>query len=92
MSEQIRIDVELAALENEYNALAKGHKERYVPTWVMRAMVLMQKQKQQRDDLAEALDWTIRFIDTYAKKQSGPATPELNKARAALAKMRGKGE
>lgn len=37
-------------------------------------------------ELLEALAWTVNFIDVYAAKQAGPATPELNKARAAIAK------
>lgn len=40
-------------------------------------------------DLLEMLSWAIRFIDTYAAKQAGPATPELNKARTVIAKAKG---
>ena len=40
-------------------------------------------------ELLERLSWAIKFIDTYAAKQAGPATPELNKARAAIAKATG---
>lgn len=34
---------------------------------------------------ADALAWTLRFIQTYAPHATGPCTPELNKAKAALA-------
>lgn len=37
-------------------------------------------------EMRDALRWAIRFIETYAREEAGPATPELNKARAALAK------
>lgn len=37
------------------------------------------------DELVKRLAWAIRFIEIYATKHSGPHTPELNKARAALA-------
>lgn len=37
------------------------------------------------DELALRLGWAISFIDVYARKAAGPATPELNKCRAALA-------
>ena len=40
----------------------------------------------ERDGMRDALRWAIRFIEIYAREESGPATPELNKARAALAK------
>lgn len=39
-------------------------------------------------ELLAALEWAVRFIDTYAKKNSGPATPEINKCRAAIAKAK----
>ena len=45
----------------------------------------------QEEDLAtvtraavDALAWTIRFIDSHARSASGPAVPELQKARSAL--------
>jgi len=37
-------------------------------------------------EMRDALRWAIRFIEIYAREEAGPATPELNKARAALAK------
>ena len=37
-------------------------------------------------ELLAALQWAVGFIDTYASKASGPATPELNKCRAAIVK------
>ena len=37
-------------------------------------------------EMRDALRWAIRFIETYAREEAGPATPELNKARVALAK------
>lgn len=40
-------------------------------------------------ELLEALTWAVRFIDTYASKAAGPATPEVNKCRAAIAKATG---
>lgn len=52
---RVGIDAELTDLENEYDAYAEEYKERYFPTWVMRAMALMRRQQQQRDELAEAL-------------------------------------
>jgi hypothetical protein len=36
------------------------------------------------EELAEKLAWAIRTLETYA--QTGPFTPELNKARAVLAR------
>ncbi len=40
-------------------------------------------------NLLEALRWAVNFIDIYAREESGPATPELNKARRAIAKATG---
>jgi len=40
-------------------------------------------------ELLDALQWAIKFIDIYAAKAAGPATPELNRARAAIAKVLG---
>jgi hypothetical protein len=41
------------------------------------------------DPLVRALEWTVGFIETYAKDRSGPATPELNRARRVLMAYRG---
>ena len=37
------------------------------------------------DELVKRLSWAVRFIETYASKAAGPATPEINKCKAALA-------
>jgi hypothetical protein len=41
------------------------------------------------DPLVRALEWAVGFIETYARDRSGPATPELNRARRVLMAYRG---
>lgn len=36
------------------------------------------------DELVARLEWAIRFIETYARKDSGQATPEIKACRAAI--------
>lgn len=40
-------------------------------------------------ELLKRLEWAVRFIETYAHKAAMPATPEVNKCRAAIAKAKG---
>lgn len=38
-------------------------------------------------ELEQRLRWALRFIEIYAHEHIGPATPEVNKVRATLAKI-----
>lgn len=40
-------------------------------------------------ELLASLQWALRFIEIYAAKSAGPATPEINKVKAAIAKATG---
>ena len=57
--------------------------KRDVPVRVYQQMRVFESD---RAELLAALEWTVGFIDTYARQAAMPATPELNKARAAIAK------
>lgn len=48
--------------------------------------------EQHADELALRLGWLLSFVDIYARKAIGPATPEVNKCRAVLAAATGTGE